>query len=341
MFDAHAGYRYTPNFTGQRGHPWNSHWRTNSHGHVSRFEYPKRKPPGEYRIAVVGDSMTANITNNVRWTEVLQEQLNASPQWQASVAGRLTRVMNSGIDGMGMVQFGALVRHHVMEFEPELIVVNFISDSFLRRVRYLNVPYLGRDREENIRRYVQRNYLDRINWFSLHPELFAATVGRFWGMRGSLPIDPKMHLASDPDFRFATRQEAITASAAAIRDMLSVAPNILFLQMPLLEELEGNPYPAWIGLVEDVQRIVPDFKVVSLKPQMDVLLDGKRLRDRPELRGMGRLQILALPSERNLEHYRWFFLPEDHHYTDYGTTLYAREVARFLIERWGSRQAAG
>jgi GDSL-like Lipase/Acylhydrolase len=192
MFDANVGYRYTPNFDGQRGHPWFSHWRTNRHGHVSQFEYPTRKPPGEYRIAVVGDSMTANITNNVRWTEVLEERLNESPRWRTSLGERFTRVINFGLDGTGMVQFGALVRHHVMSFEPDLVVVNFISDSFLRRLRYNIVPYLGGDRDENIRKYVRQNYLSRIDWFSPYPELFAATVGNLWGMRSSIPIDAKV-----------------------------------------------------------------------------------------------------------------------------------------------------
>jgi hypothetical protein len=333
MFDASVGYRYTPNFSGERGHPWFSRWRTNSHGHVSQFEYPERKPPGEYRIAVVGDSMTANITNNVRWTEVLEERLNASPQWRASVGERFTRVINFGLDGTGMVQFGAIVRHHAMGYEPDLIIVNFISDSFLRRLRYNIVPYVGDDRAANIRKYVQENYLSRIDWFRLYPELFAATVGNLWGMRSSLPVDVKVLMASDPQFRFATREQAVAASAAAVRDLLSTAPHALLLQMPLIEELEDNPYPQWVGLIEEVQRIVPQFKPIFMKPQMGALLDGKRLRDRPDLAGMSRLQILAVPPERNLEHYRWFFLPEDHHYTDYGTTLYAGEVARFLIEK--------
>jgi hypothetical protein len=119
--DPRTGYIYPPNFQGQRGHPWNSRWRTNSHGHVSRFEYPRQKSPREYRIAVIGDSMTANITNNVRWTEVLEELLNASPQWRRLVADGFTRVINFGVDGMGMVQFAAMVRHHVMPFEPDMI----------------------------------------------------------------------------------------------------------------------------------------------------------------------------------------------------------------------------
>src|SRR5262245_36058393 len=52
VFDAHTGYLYTPNLEREYPHPWYSRFRTNSHGHVSRFEYPKQKPAGEYRIAV-------------------------------------------------------------------------------------------------------------------------------------------------------------------------------------------------------------------------------------------------------------------------------------------------
>jgi hypothetical protein len=65
--------------------------------------------------------------------------------------------------------------------------------------------------------------------------------------------------------------------------------------------------------------------------QMEALLDGKRWRDRPDVKGKTLHQILALPEEQRLEIYRWFFLPDDLHYTDYGTTLYAREVAERLI----------
>ena len=341
MFDADTGYRYTPNFEGQRGHPWYSRWRTNSHGHVSQYEYPRRKPPGEYRIAVVGDSLTANITNTVRWTELVEEYLNAAPRWRAAVGGQFTRVINFGVDGMGMVQFGAMVRHHVIAFEPDLIIVNFIADDILRRVRYPNMPYATADRDKAVRAYVQTNFLDRIDWFRLFPELFAATVGRWWNMPCALPVDHRRILAAQPDFKYARRDDAIEASAAAVRDMLSLARNIVFLEMPGVQDLEGYPHPDWIGLVDDLRRAVPELNIVSMRPPMEALLDGKRLTDRPDLAGMKRGQIIALPEAQRLELYRWFYLPEDTHYTDYGTTLYAGEVAEFLIAHAGSWPAAG
>ena len=46
IFDANVGFRYAPNFTGERGSPWFSHWRTNQWGHVSRSDYPQHKPMG-------------------------------------------------------------------------------------------------------------------------------------------------------------------------------------------------------------------------------------------------------------------------------------------------------
>ncbi len=76
---------------------------------------------------------------------------------------------------------------------------------------------------------------------------------------------------------------------------------------------------------------------------MDILLEGKRPKDRPDLAGMTLHQITALPDNRKLEIYRWFFLPEDTHYTDYGATLYAHEVAKLLInspDLLGRKQSA-
>ncbi|MFL6934947.1 MAG: SGNH/GDSL hydrolase family protein [Xanthobacteraceae bacterium] len=332
MYDAHTGYRYTPDFEGRRGPPWYSHWRTNSHGHVSRFDYPQRKPPREYRIAVVGDSFTANITNTVRWTELVEQQLNGTPRWRAAVDDRFTRVINFGVDGMGMVQFGAMVRHHVMEFQPDLIIVNFIADDILRRLRYLNRPTGLADRNVNIRAYVEENFLRQINWLRVYPELFAATAGYYFGMQTQLPLDHRLHLAHDPAFKFASRTEAIQASAAAAKEMLAASPGILFLHVPMFQELAGWAIPEWQGLAQQFARAVPELSVIAMQPRMEALLAGKRPKDRADLAGLNPRQIWALSEERRPELYRWFFAG-DFHPTDYGTTVYADEVARVLIER--------
>jgi hypothetical protein len=332
LFDAYTGYRYVPSVEGRRGAPWFSHWRTNSHGHVSQFEYPQRKPAGEYRIAVVGDSFTANITNNVRWTELLEHELNASPDWKASVNSRATRVINFAVDGMGLIQMAAMARHHVPAFEPDLLIVNFVTDDILRRLRYPNLPSPSADRAAQIKTYVQINYLDAIDWLRPYPELFAATIGRFLGMKPHLPLDARLVLAESPAFKFATRAEGIRASAAAVREMLAAWPNALLLHAPMFQELGGWRIPEWDGLMQQFREAVPDVSIVAMQPRMEALLAGKRVEDRPDLAGLNVRQLMALPEERRPELYRWFFL-SDFHPTDYGTTLYAHEVARFLIER--------
>ena len=331
--DVYAGYVYAPNFQGHRGHPWHSRWQSNSHGHVSGVEYPLQKPSGEYRIAVVGDSFTANITNNVRWTEVLQGALNGSTDWRSRVGGKFTRVINFGVDGMGMVQFAAMVRHHALAFEPDFVIVNMISDSILRRMRYAGVPIPSSDRTEHIRLYVRKNFVEQINWLNPCPELIVAVVGRLWGKRCMLPLNSQDILAADPSFRFSNRAEALSASGAAVRDILSASREVLFLVMPLYQELDSHNEPMWRGLVDDLRAAVPETTFVSMRPQMEALLDGKRLKDRPELAGKSLHQILELPAEQHPELYRWFFLPDDVHYTDYGSTLYAHEVAKLLVSR--------
>jgi hypothetical protein len=332
VFDAYTGWRYTPNFEGGRGHPWYGKYRTNSHGHVSSFEYPIRKPAGEYRIAVVGDSMSAGVTNNVRWPELLERDLNASQKWKASVNGKFTRVINFAVDGMGMVQFAGMVRHHVLAFEPDLILVNFVTDDILRKLWYQMFPTPGVDRDQGIRMFV-RSHLDRIDWFSVRPELLAATVGRQRGWPSQLPLDCREILGASPAQRYTDRREAIEASQAAVRDMIAAFPNTLFLQIPLFQEIENHDIPVWRGLVADLRRGVPTASIVSMRPQMEALLEGKRLKDRPEFRGFTLHELTKLPDDRKPEIYRWYFLPEDTHYTDYGITLYEREVAKYLIER--------
>ena len=152
-----------------------------------------------------------------------------------------------------------------------------------------------------------------------------------------LPLTGKEILAADPTFRFADRAEALKSSIAAVREMLSVFPRIQFLQMPLFHELQNQQDPQHKGLVETLRAAVPEARFMSMRPQMEALLEGKHFQDRPDLKGMTLHQIAALPEAQRLEVYRWFFLPEDVHYTDYGTTLYAREVAKVLsrgVARW-------
>ncbi len=332
VYDHHVGYRYPPNFEGSRGAPWHSRWRTNSHGHVAAFEYPRAKPDGEYRIAVIGDSFTANVTNNVRWTEVLEQELNHSPAWRDRVGRKSTRVINFGVDGMGMVQFALMVRHHALAFSPDMVIVNFVSDDLLRRLRFPEPSITGDDREQVLRANIQRRMIDPINWFRVYPELLAAAIAPRLGLVVGIPLSAKTILAAEPGMYFPDRQEALRASAVAAREIVEIHPKVVFLQAPQYHEIANEPIPQWDGLVARFQVAAPAAKVVSMLEPMRTLLEGKRKLGDEDFKGLTMHQILALPSEQWPEIYKWFFLPDDVHYTDYGTTLYAKQVARYLAE---------
>jgi hypothetical protein len=306
VFDAHTGYLYTPYNESASAARGNSRWRTNSHGHVSQYEYPREKPAGEYRIAVVGDSFTANITNTIRWTEVVEAELNRSAEWKNGIGGKFTRVINFGVDGMGMVQFAAMVQHYAMGFEPDLIIVNFIVEDIWRRLNYRVAPEPSR---EGISDYVRTRFMSNIGWFGLCPELIVATVGRFWGKKCGLPLRAEAFVASDPRNHYTDRGEALRMAAVSVRSIMEASPGAIFVQAPLLQEVENRPVPEWIGLVEDLKSVVPGLQIVSMKAE-----------------------VASHPTAS-------FFIPNDGHYSDRGTEIYAHEVARHLIERFGKLQS--
>jgi hypothetical protein len=194
------------------------------------------------------------------------------------------------------------------------------------------MPSLGVDRAATIQGYVRTNYLERIDWMSRKPELLLATVGRLWGADGTLPLTASEIIARGPAFRFSDRSEAMRLSVVAVRDILSATNGtVLFLQMPLFQELEGQGDGLWRGLVKTLAGAVPQAKFVSMHARMAALLEGKRLQDHPHLARKTTHQITALPDNQKPEIYRWFFLPDDTHYTDHGTTLYAEQVAAHLV----------
>jgi hypothetical protein len=302
IFDANVGFRYAPNFTGERGSPWFSHWRTNQWGHVSRSDYPQHKPVGEFRIGIVGDSFTAAITNNVRWSDLLEDRLNESAAWRASVGNRSTRVINFAVDGHGFVQFAAML-HYVQAFEPDLVMITFITDDIFRKLRFLNVPYSTGNRTQDLRAYIEKNYLEDINWLRPYPELLAATLGPYLGTKTMLPLDPMLVLATNPRGRYG-RSEGIAATTTAVRAIVSFSPRSLFVQAPQFQELEGYPLKESAKLPAVVQA--PNLRFVSMIPAMWARMSDK--------------SVLT----------RWYFTP-DQHPTDAWAEVFADEVSKWMI----------
>jgi len=298
-FDADVGYRYGPNQDVTFAAPWNSHWRTNSHGHVASDDYPTAKPRDEFRIAVIGDSFTANIVNNVRWTETLERELNASAEWRSAIADKPTRVINFGVDGFGLTQFAAMLHYQAIGYEPDIVIVNFISDDVWRRLSYRRNPATEPER----RRYIRDRFLNRVDWLGVCPELLAAVAGRFIGLQCTMPLFAVDYVATDDGLRYGSRDEAIEAAASAVSSIRADAPGAIFLRAWLRYELDPPPPDELKGIVEDLVAAAPEMRPISMKRAVpDGPLDPAFL--------------------------------VDGHYGDAMTEIYGRAVASELIARF-------
>jgi hypothetical protein len=204
--------------------------------------------------------------------------------------------------------------HYVSAFEPDLVVVTFVTDDIFRKLRFLNVPYSTGRRDQDLRAYIN-SYLAEINWLRPYPELFAATLGPYFGMQTRLPLDTLSVLAN-PRGRY-NRSEGIAATATAVRTILSFSPRSLFIQAPQIEELRD--YPLKESARFALRRFL-DFFRESLSAAFQA----------PNIRFVSMIPAMwaRMPDKSTLT--RWYFSP-DRHPTDAWAEVFADEVSKWMI----------
>lgn len=98
----------------------------NSHGHRDG-EVTLKKPPGVFRILVLGDSFTvgANVRQEEAYPKVLEKRLK-------EVYGPRVQVVNAGVGGWQPFQYAQYFEHYGYQFEPDLILIGFFvgNDTF-------------------------------------------------------------------------------------------------------------------------------------------------------------------------------------------------------------------
>jgi hypothetical protein len=85
------------------------------------------KLPGEYRIAIVGDSMTFGEgipRTEDTYAQVLEDTLN---QQQQDVA---VRVFNFGASAYSVKQMAAMLEHRMVKIQPDLVIMAIIPQDF-------------------------------------------------------------------------------------------------------------------------------------------------------------------------------------------------------------------
>jgi hypothetical protein len=128
--DPEAGYLMQPNqCVLLRSQEYDQALLTNSHGLVGP-ELSAAKPPGEFRVVVLGDSYTVagQVPYEQDFTAVLEQRLHA-----AGLAG--ARVVNAGVGGYTTFNEAGLLGEDLSWLQPDLVVV---------------AAFLGNDVAENV-----------------------------------------------------------------------------------------------------------------------------------------------------------------------------------------------
>lgn len=130
LTDPYRGWGGNPNAVGYwDGEGEHGEIRMNSAGFRDRERYLK-KPANGLRVALVGDSFVEGIylRDENTYGAVMEEKLKQCPVLQ----DKEVEVLNFGAQGYGTAQELMTLRHHVWDYSPDMVVLNFYAGNDLR-----------------------------------------------------------------------------------------------------------------------------------------------------------------------------------------------------------------
>jgi len=104
----------------------------NNLGWISRNNYDEAKSPGEFRIAVVGDSFVAGDTSATQWVDATQRVLSADSELLSFLGARSITALNLGLPGADPGVMQSVSTSVARDFQSDLTIVGFIYESLRR-----------------------------------------------------------------------------------------------------------------------------------------------------------------------------------------------------------------
>ena len=129
--DPDLGWALTPGASGWWKKEGNAFVRINADGQRDA-RHPVAKPPGTYRIAVLGDSCTESLQVPVEatfWAR-LPAELASCPA--AGRAPKAFETLNFGVSGYGTAQELLTLRTRVFKYHPDLVLLAFYTGNDVR-----------------------------------------------------------------------------------------------------------------------------------------------------------------------------------------------------------------
>jgi len=129
VYNEHAGSWHEPGATGWYRNEGGAYIEINADGLRDR-EHGLQKPEGTVRIAVLGDSYAEALQVPVEETfcSVLERRLNACNAF----GGQKAEVINFGCSGFGTAQELLALRHFVWKYDPDIVILAFLSGNDVR-----------------------------------------------------------------------------------------------------------------------------------------------------------------------------------------------------------------
>lgn len=129
-YDLETGAALRPGAAGWWREEGESYVRINAQGMRDDRDITLNKPADVFRIAVLGDSYAEALQVDVRKTfwRLLEMQLNACD----FTPGKRVEVLNFGVSGYSTAQELLALRHRVKPFQPDLVILAFLSGNDVR-----------------------------------------------------------------------------------------------------------------------------------------------------------------------------------------------------------------
>ncbi len=170
----------------------------NSDGFRDR-EHSLKKPPGTYRIAILGDSFTEGLQVRLEDTfgAVLEHELATCPAFRA----RSVEVFNFGVSNYGTAQELLTLRDRVWQTEPDLVLLAFFSgndiwDNSKELKQDPELPYFRLDNDQLVlddsfknspRQRAEGSWVRRTIKQAIESSRLLQVVRQVWGMARSRP----------------------------------------------------------------------------------------------------------------------------------------------------------
>ncbi|CAM9806719.1 unnamed protein product [Phaeothamnion confervicola] len=128
-YDSETGTSHRPNVEGWYEREDLIKIRINSHG-LRGPEVPIAKPPGVFRIAVLGDSFAEGfqVTFDSRFSKVMEDAFGAG----RCGGDKRVEVLNFGVSGYGQAREILMFRHRVVAYQPDLVLLQFHGGNDFR-----------------------------------------------------------------------------------------------------------------------------------------------------------------------------------------------------------------